>query len=89
MPKEKLLKILPAGLVDGSDELFRFLFRSHGGYPLMAELYLLNSQLFLSFLARLDSNKQRQYFSPNKVFARVKALEDEFVTYDVKLAEEN
>lgn len=47
------------------------------------ELYLLNSQLWLSFLARLDAKDT--YFKPETVFEKVCSMEKEWLNFDIRL----
>ena len=43
VPTEVFAKVTAKGMFDCSDEILTFLFRSHQGYPLMSELYVLLS----------------------------------------------
>ena len=43
VPKKEFVKMTAAGMCDTTDEILSFLWRSHDGYPLMGELYLVNS----------------------------------------------
>ena len=54
IPTKTLHKTVMPGIFDCGDELLSILCRSHNGRPLMAEIYLLNTQLMLQFQAKLD-----------------------------------
>ena len=50
-----------------------------------ADLYLLNSKLALSFIDRLDKEREvKSYFDPSKANEKIKELESEFIKYDIK-----
>ena len=51
----------------------------------MSEIYLLLSQLSLSFLAKLDKADQNEYFNSDKVFERIESFKPEFVSYQNKI----
>ena len=53
------------------------------------ELYLLNSKLCLSFLARLDKNScSPSYVDVSEIDSKIKELEKEWISYDVKMGVE-
>ena len=85
VPQEVFTKMTAKGIIDSSKEVLGFLFRSNQGYPLVSELYLLISQLQLSFLAKLDKKDGTEYFKPDKVHERVEQLRPEFITYHCKI----
>lgn len=54
----------------------------------LPELYQLNSKLWLSFLAKVETSPQ-PYFDPTRANAYVRRLEADWINWDIKLQKDS